>query len=291
METDTILPFQVLTTRARKNVAINDIKVQVCLYVFDVLLVNGQSLLQTSLQDRKSFLQAHLIPVRGKLSLAETRAFCTDDPDFDEQMKSYLTESVDNHCEGLMIKALVGEASFYQPQKRSQNWLKFKKDYMDGPGDSVDLVPIGAWFGKGRRTGVFGAFLLAVYDAQEEEFQSTCKIGTGFSDEDLNNFAKFFADHHAPDKPSSYMVDSKMSPDVWFDPVTVWEVKFADLSISPVHTGAFGLKQPNRGIGLRFPRFVRLRPDKLVFDCTSNEQLVDMYESQKIFAHGGEDSD
>ena len=122
----------------------------------------------------------------------------------------------------------------------------------------LDLVPIGAWLGRGKRTGVYGAYLLACYDEDGESYQSICKIGTGFSEvilEELSDAAQPFV----VDGPRShYQVSDAMKPDVWFEPKHVWEVKAADLSISPVHKAAAGLVDPQKGIALRFT-FLRRR--------------------------------
>lgn len=102
----------------------------------------------------------------------------------------------------------------YEPSKRSVNWLKLKKDYLEGVGDSFDLVVIGAWHGKGKRTGVFGSFLLAAYDPINDEYQSVCKIGTGFSEEDLENFTQALKDIAIGKPPANYRSPTDLAFDL-----------------------------------------------------------------------------
>merc|ERR1712039_997278 len=164
-----------------------------------------------------------------------------------------------------------------------------KKDYIDGVGDSIDVVPIGAFYGKGKRHGAYGAFLLAIYNEEEEEYQTVCKAGTGFSDEDLKMHYEFFKNKTTPQPNSSYNVTKSVMPDVWLEPCQVWEIKAADLSISPVHTAAMGTKADGKGIALRFPRYLRIRDDKSPEESTSSEQIVDMYEAQATVGNDGGD--
>jgi DNA ligase-1 len=287
-ETGKILPFQVLTTRSRKDVKIEDIKVNVCIYAFDCMLFNGAPCVRETLEERRAKLKKCLVPVEAKVKMAEQKDFEEID---EEVLTQMLNDSVDGSCEGLMLKTLR-EAATYEPSKRSLNWLKLKKDYLDGVGDTIDVVPIGAWMGRGKRTGKYGAFLLAVYDPDSEEYQTVCKAGTGFSDEDLDNHYAFFKEKVISKPESNYNVTDRMVPEIWFEACQVWEIKCADLSISPVHTSAFGVKADGKGIGLRFPRFLHIRPDKGTEDTTSAEQIADMFSSQACQAKdGGKDDE
>jgi len=283
-----ILPFQILSTRGRKNISIEDIKVNVCIYPFDCILHNDKPIVRETLEVRRNHLWKCLSELEGRVKFASYRNF---DDLKEEEVQAFLDESVEGSCEGLMLKTLVDNAT-YEPSKRSLNWLKLKKDYLDGMADSIDVVPIGAYFGKGKRTGAFGAFLLAIYDSDAEEFQTVCKAGTGFSDEDLSTHHSFFKDHIVPYAESNYNVSEKMKPDVWLEACQVWEIRAADLSISPVHTSAMGVKADGKGIGLRFPRFLRIREDKSPEEATSVDQIVEMFEAQaSISKEGGGDED
>ena len=99
---------------------------------------------------------------------------------------------------------------------------------------------MGGYYGKGKRTNVYGAFLLACYDADAEEYQTICKIGTGFSDEALKSHYDILKPLEI-EKPRGDVKIGGAKPDVWITPQVVWEVLTADLSLSPIYTAAQGL--------------------------------------------------
>ncbi|XP_065867440.1 DNA ligase 1-like [Euphorbia lathyris] len=270
-----ILPFQILTTRPRKNVAMSDIKVNVCIFAFDILYLDGEPLLQEQLELRRQRLYNSFEEEVGLFQFAT--AITSNDL---EEIQKFLDASVDASCEGLIIKTLNKDAT-YEPSKRSLNWLKLKKDYMENIGDSLDLVPIAAFHGRGKRTGCYGAFLLACYDNNSDEYQSICKIGTGFSEQMLEERSNSLRSRVISKPKPYYRFGEKPEPDVWFEPSEVWEVKAADLTISPVHRAAVGLVNSEKGISLRFPRLIRVREDKSPEQATSSEQVADMYNAQK----------
>jgi DNA ligase-1 len=225
-------------------------------------------------------------PTEGEFAFATS----TDGQELDT-IQSFLEESIRASCEGLMVKMLDGPESYYEPSKRSRNWLKVKKDYLSGAGDSLDLVVIGGYHGKGKRTSVYGAFLLACYNPQSQNFETICNIGTGFSEELLQKL-------HAQlnplemEKPKPYYMHASgnmQQPDVWFEPKVVWEVKTADLSLSPKYMAAKGLADSDgkgKGVSLRFPRFVRERDDKKPEDATTAGQVAEMYRKQDVVMNG-----
>jgi len=272
-KTNKLLPFQELSKRKRKDVTSGDIQVPVCLFGFDLLFFNEEPVLRKPFIERREVLRSHFRAVEGEFQFAKS-----SDSETTEEIQIFLEESVKDGCEGLMVKMLTSEASYYEPSKRSVNWLKLKKDYLSGIGDSLDLAVVGAYYGKGKRTNVYGAFLLACYDAEAEAYQTICKIGTGFSDEALQLHYQRLKPLEMGTPRGDILVGGA-KPDIWFQPQVVWEVLTADLSLSPIYTAAQGLID-QRGISLRFPRFIRIREDKGADDATGPDQVAEMYERQ-----------
>lgn len=191
----------------------------------------------------------------------------------------------------------------------ARRWLKLKKDYIDGMGDTFDLVPIGGWRGDGRKKGWISPWLLACHDPVSGCFQSVCRVMSGFTDEFYKeNTLKYRgfigADEDGKVEPWSAEssdekgaegtegrdtlvlpgrpddVDTAENPRYWFRPSEVWEIGCADVTVSPVHAAGRGLVNPGLGMSLRFPRFIRKRPDKGIFETTSPEQIAAIFRSQ-----------
>ena len=133
-----LLPFQTLSTRKRKDVQNSEITVQVCLFAFDLIYLNGVSYMKNKFKERRELLWEKFHRVEGEFEFAQYE----DSRDI-ESIDNFLKKAIQSSCEGLMVKSLDKD-SYYEPNKR--NWLKVKKDYLDGVGDSLDLVPIAAWF-------------------------------------------------------------------------------------------------------------------------------------------------
>jgi DNA ligase-1 len=278
-----LLPFQVLSTRKRKvdEGEEDNQKVKIILQAFDLLMINGKSLLRESLRTRRAIMHSSFQHSEGFFHFASGSDHVENGDT--APIEAFLQEACAAMCEGLMVKTLDDNAS-YEPSKRSLNWLKLKKDYIDGMGvcDSVDLVVLGGYYGRGKRVNTYGAYLMACYDPDRDEYQSVCKVGTGFKDEDLARLYEQMKTHVVPSKrkPINFNVGEPLYPDDWFEPNVVWELQAADLSKSSVHMGGVGRVGDGRGIGLRFPRYIRDRPDKNPENATSAEQITDMYSSQ-----------
>lgn len=280
VEKKTVLPFQQLMTRKRKDVKVEDVKVKVCVFAFDLLYLNGEALVNKPFRERRNDMYDAFEEVEGEFTFAkygDTREI--------EEIQTLLEDSVKASCEGLMVKMLDGVESHYEPSRRSQNWLKVKKDYLSGAGDSLDLVVLGAYYGKGKRTSVYGAFHLACYNPNSEMYETVCNIGTGFSEALLAELHEILSPL-VIDRPKPFYDHSSGKndqPDVWFEPKFVWEVKTADLTLSPRYRAAASEvgDGSHKGVSLRFPRFIQVREDKKPDDATSSRQVAEMYRKQE----------
>jgi DNA ligase-1 len=267
-------PFQEVMHRRRKHGIAEAIdEWPVSLYCFDLLYADGEDLTRLPYRQRRARLEQAVSPSpRLRLSTAAE----VDDPGTLERV---FEQAITDGCEGLLCKSLSPSAG-YQAGARGWLWIKLKRDYRSELSDTLDLVVVGALAGRGRRRGVYGALLLAAYDAEADLFRTVCKCGTGFSDAELAALPERLAPLARTDPPAS--VDARMVPDVWFEPGLVVEVLGAELTLSPTHTAAWGRLKDDAGLALRFPRFTgRYRDDKGPTDATTVQEVLDLYRSAR----------
>ncbi|KAH9386799.1 DNA ligase 1 [Nematocida major] len=268
-----ILSFQTLSNRKRKLTESNADKEEseIALFVFDLIYLGGP-LSKLPLPERKQMLAKSFRETAGEIEVARSYAFEEHSP---ERLSEIFAESIAAGCEGVMIKSADPEST-YEPSKRSQKWVKLKSDYVAGLHETMDLLVIGGYLGKGKRTGVYGGFLLGCVNALGD-VEALTKIGTGFSESVLEEIARALQPHVTETAQAS--TGAGNAPDVWFKPVLVWEVAAAGFSISPLYTAGLGAPElpEGRGISLRFPRFVRARADKTLETSTTCEQILHMF--------------
>ena len=188
-----------------------------------------------------------------------------------------LENSINSGCEGLMLKMLQAP---YRAGIRGSNWLKLKREYQNNLADSLDLVVVGAFFGKGRRTGKYGTLLLSTYNSNDDTFPSVCKVGTGFTDESLDQLYQLLSANVILKKHSK--VESEMDADVWFEPNLIIEIIASEITLSPIHKTGLDMLRKGSGMALRFPKFTgRIRTEKNVNDASTDEEIIALYKSQK----------
>jgi DNA ligase-1 len=177
-----------------------------------------------------------------------------------------------------MCKSIT-KSSVYQAGNRGWLWIKFKRDYRSEMTDTVDLVVVGAFHGRGKRVGTYGALLLATYNQEDDTFETVTKCGTGFTDADLTKLFEMLQRHLVPRKNSR--VKSTLEADVWFEPYVVLEILGAEVTLSPIHMAAMDSIRKGSGMAIRFPRFTgKYRTDKSPQDATTSNEIVEMYHLQ-----------
>jgi DNA ligase 1 len=263
-------PFQEVMFRRRKygiSEAVRDVPVS--LFCFDLLYADGEDLTRVPYPRRRERLAAALT-LSDRIRL--TTAAEVNTP---EALDGAFEQAIADGAEGLMCKS-TGPDSSYRAGNRGWQWIKLKRDYRSELSDTVDLVVVGAFVGRGRRRGVYGAVLLAAYDPDADVFRTVGKCGTGFSDAELAELPARLAPYQQDHKPA--LVDARQPADVWFEPGVVLEVLSAELTLSPNSTAGWGQLKESSGLAMRFPRFTgRWRDDKTAQDSTTTTELVQLY--------------
>jgi DNA ligase 1 len=263
-------PFGEVMLRRRTHGICEAVRdVPVGLFCFELLYADGQDLTMLSYPQRRAAL-AEAITVSPQLRLTTATRVTTP-----AALDAAFEQAVTDGCEGLVCKSVSPDAS-YRAGARGWQWIKLKRDYRTELSDTIDLVVVGAFAGRGRRAGVYGALLLAAYDPAADAFPTVTKCGTGFSDAELAALPARLAPLARPARPAR--VDARQQPDVWFEPEVVLEVLGAELTLSPNYTAAWGQIKPDAGLAMRFPRFTgRWRDDKAATDATTTDELIDLY--------------
>jgi DNA ligase-1 len=266
-------PFQELMHRRRKygiEKAMEEYPVS--LFMFDALYIDGKDLTLEPYPIRR---EALVKAIEESERVKTAKYIITDNP---KELEKFFLEAIENGCEGLVCKS-VAEDSVYQAGARGWLWIKYKRDYKSEMTDTVDLVIVGAFHGRGKRAGTYGALLLAAYNPESDTFETVTKCGTGFTDEDLAKLPKMLEKHKISHKHSR--VQSLIEADVWFEPVAVIEVLGAEITLSPIHTCAMNAIRQGSGLAIRFPRFTgNYRLDKAAEDATTVSEIVEMYQKQ-----------
>ncbi|KAJ5493098.1 hypothetical protein N7539_001844 [Penicillium diatomitis] len=334
-ESGDLKTFQTLTNRAKKNVDIGAIKVNVCLFSFDLMYLNGEPLLNRPFRERRELLRSLFVEIPNRFTWVKNLDATSADS---EAVLEFFKGATDAKCEGIMVKVLDNASSSngattittttdlessdgapategdsakppsdtknnnsnsneetkllkekptrrkallstYEPDKRLESWLKVKKDYSTSS-ETLDLIPVAAWHGNGRKAKWWSPILLAVRNPETGTLEAVTKCMSGFTDK----FYQANRDKYAPGSPNlisrpSY-VEYRGTPDVWFEPQEVWEMAFADITVSPTYTAAIGLVSEDRGLSLRFPRFLKVREDKSIDEATTSDYLALLWRKQ-----------
>ncbi|GKT55806.1 DNA ligase 1 [Colletotrichum tofieldiae] len=334
-ETGELKNFQTLSNRARKDVAIGSVQVNVCMFSFDLMFLNGQPLLDRPFRERRELLRSMFIEVPHQFTWVKSLDATSQDSD---AVLEFFKAATDIKCEGIMVKILdnlidvpyQGDESgdvdgevveeprtpsksksrgksgkdedggpkkkgrrkpllaTYEPDKRLDSWLKVKKDY-NASFDTLDMIPVAAWHGQGRKSKWWSPILMAVRNEHTGSLEVVCKCMSGFTDAFYKANREFYDDgelsggerkNTRTQKPA-FVEYSGPEPDVWFEPQEVWEMAFADITLSPTYTAAIGLVSEHRGLSLRFPRFLKKREDKSMDEASTNEFLAGLWRKQE----------
>ena len=274
--TGEFLPFQELMHRRRKyklDKAVSQYPITV--NFFDVLYYDKKDCLNLECSERRKILEQ--IVHEDNFSKLVPMLFVKNE----NEIEDFLENSINAGCEGLMLKA---PSAPYRAGMRGSNWLKLKREYRNELGDSLDLIVIGAYFGRGRRTGLYGTLLLATYNPEKDNLPSICKVGTGFTDESLDQLYQILSNKVTLKK--NPRIVSEMEADIWFEPELVLEIVASEITLSPIHKTGLDLIRKSSGFALRFPKFTgKIRYEKAVEDASTGEEVFALYKRQSKINH------
>ncbi len=257
-----LLPFQRLMQRKRKYKIEEYIKkIPVNLFLFDLLYLNGESYVNEPYPARRKALEkiikkSKIIKLAGQITTKDLN-----------KLKEFFNKCLKRGMEGIIAKSNA-ENSIYKAGTRGWFWIKWKKEYAKGVKDTYDLVVVGAFAGRGKRAGTYGALLCAVYNKKKNQFETITKLGAGFTDKVLAELPKMLRKYQTTKKPAKVIIKKEIKPDVFFYPGLVLEVLGAEITKSPLHSS---------GLALRFPRFINFRPDKSPKQATTKKEIKRMY--------------
>lgn len=271
--TQTFLPFQETVKRKRKH-GIEEMlqTLPLKLFLFDILYLNGKSLLDVGYAQRRAYLKELFGAYPNRAVEVIEERICTTA----QELNDYLCQEVERGLEGIVAKR--PDAS-YQAGKRNFNWIKLKRTEGSHLTDTIDTVVLGYYKGRGKRAQLgIGAFLVGVYNKEKDRFETVAKVGTGLTDEEWRELKRRCDETAINEHPKDVVCAPALVPDVWVKPSFVVEILADDISQSPLHTAAHTQTKP--GLALRFPRFMGYRPDKSPQEATTVEELRRLYEEQ-----------
>jgi len=257
-------PFQVLSQRRRKY-DIEEIakEVPVCLFVFDLLKFGDDSYVDKAFLERRRKLE-EIVEERDELRLVESVSIHTT-----EELLDFFNKAREEGTEGIMAKS-IKEDSIYQAGNRGYKWLKLKSLEGGKLKDTIDVVLVGTFYGKGRRTGVYGTYIGAVYNPENDNYIAFTRFFSGLTDELSESLTREMEEYRMERKPKNVICED--TPDVWLKPEVVMEITGDEITISD--------KFATLGYSMRFPVFLRLRPEKGPKDITTIKEIKDLYETQ-----------
>ena len=272
-QTDSFAPFQETVKRRRKH----DIEqvsqdLPLKLVVFDILYLNGTSLLAKNHEQRRKILLELFDYDNRKTVVAIHEVHVKNGLELD----TYFMNNITSGLEGVIAKR---PDALYQPGKRNFNWIKLKRNEHSRFDDTLDCVILGYYAGQGKRASFgIGAFLVGVYNKHKDHFQTVAKIGTGLKDQEWHELKSKCDQIYVLEKPKNVECPKELYPDVWVLPKLVCVVRADEITSSPLHTA--GKTETHLGLALRFPRIMSYRIDKDAFDATEVGELKRMFDLQ-----------